>query len=229
MSYILDALRKADAERELGRVPGLNAQPLPNAAAGIDRFDEDDDAASAERRQSASRWWPLAAGAALAAVGLGAAGWTMLRGAEPAVPLVAATPPVPAPAPPPVPPAPSPTPATPEPAAPRAATASPAPAAAPNRSEPRPEPRQAPVRPAPRPAAAAVPPLEALEPGVRAGLPTFSVGGAVYSRDPASRMLIINGVISREGDALAGGVMLERIGPRLAVLRRDDVRFSIRY
>jgi general secretion pathway protein B len=29
MSYILDALRRADAERERGRVPGLHAQPAP--------------------------------------------------------------------------------------------------------------------------------------------------------------------------------------------------------
>ncbi|MDE2627051.1 MAG: hypothetical protein KGL99_07865, partial [Burkholderiales bacterium] len=28
MSYILDALRKADAERERGTVPGIHAQPM---------------------------------------------------------------------------------------------------------------------------------------------------------------------------------------------------------
>lgn len=28
MSYILDALKRADAERGRGQVPGLNAQPL---------------------------------------------------------------------------------------------------------------------------------------------------------------------------------------------------------
>jgi general secretion pathway protein B len=32
MSYILDALRKADAERERGNVPGINAQPMFGAA-----------------------------------------------------------------------------------------------------------------------------------------------------------------------------------------------------
>ena len=29
MSYILDALRRAESERDRGRVPGLNAQPAP--------------------------------------------------------------------------------------------------------------------------------------------------------------------------------------------------------
>ncbi|MFO1267813.1 MAG: hypothetical protein U1F67_14180 [Rubrivivax sp.] len=29
MSYILDALRRAESERERGQVPGLHAQPVP--------------------------------------------------------------------------------------------------------------------------------------------------------------------------------------------------------
>ena len=33
MSYILDALRRADAERERGAVPGLHAQPVPPVSA----------------------------------------------------------------------------------------------------------------------------------------------------------------------------------------------------
>src|SRR5262245_25453192 len=32
MSYILDALRRADAERERGAVPGIHAQPVPAIA-----------------------------------------------------------------------------------------------------------------------------------------------------------------------------------------------------
>jgi general secretion pathway protein B len=34
MSYILDALKRADSERERGTVPGLHAQPAPLAASG---------------------------------------------------------------------------------------------------------------------------------------------------------------------------------------------------
>ena len=37
MSYILDALRRADAERQRGGVPGLHAQPAAPAPAGADR------------------------------------------------------------------------------------------------------------------------------------------------------------------------------------------------
>jgi general secretion pathway protein B len=74
-----------------------------------------------------------------------------------------------------------------------------------------------------------VPTLEALDPAARSTLPALSIGGAVHSADPASRMLIVNGILAREGDTVAGGLLLERIGPRSAVLRRGDLRFSIRY
>ena len=68
MSYILEALRKADAERERGSVPDLQSQLLPGAAV--------DDDTEAPRR--ARRWWPgavvgvlLLAAAALWWVGTG--------------------------------------------------------------------------------------------------------------------------------------------------------------
>lgn len=35
MSYVLEALRRAEAERHRGRVPGLDAQPLPDPQAGL--------------------------------------------------------------------------------------------------------------------------------------------------------------------------------------------------
>lgn len=35
MSYVLEALRRAEAERHRGRVPGLDAQPLPPPEAGL--------------------------------------------------------------------------------------------------------------------------------------------------------------------------------------------------
>ena len=37
MSYILDALKRADAERERGHVPGLHSQGTPAPAAGATR------------------------------------------------------------------------------------------------------------------------------------------------------------------------------------------------
>ncbi|MGL6112794.1 MAG: general secretion pathway protein GspB [Rubrivivax sp.] len=70
MSYILEALRKADAERERGAVPNLHAQGLPGGAA--------EDPAEASYR---ARWlWP-ALGAAAVLIGLAA--WQVLSRNQP--------------------------------------------------------------------------------------------------------------------------------------------------
>jgi general secretion pathway protein B len=70
MSYILDALRKADAERERGSVPGLHTQPVRTVSAQ----------APAPRRGVPLTW--VAAGSAV--VVAGALGWAWsLRGGEP--------------------------------------------------------------------------------------------------------------------------------------------------
>ncbi|MFZ3140639.1 MAG: hypothetical protein WA147_08620, partial [Polaromonas sp.] len=120
MSYILDALKRADAERERGAVPGLQshhaAAPAPQGGHG-----------------PRNRVWLAAAAVVVVVLGGMAAGvwfWKMpassvrLAAVQPAV---VATPPVAAPLTPPVPmPAPAPIPAAPPAvAAPRAALSSP--------------------------------------------------------------------------------------------------------
>jgi general secretion pathway protein B len=81
MSYILEALRKADAERERGAVPDLNSQLLPDAPPG----DE-----TQERR--APRWLWTVLIAALVLGGVWAGSW--LRGqAAPEVAVAPAPPP----------------------------------------------------------------------------------------------------------------------------------------
>ncbi len=99
MSYILDALRRADAERQRGAVPGLNAQaPAPP---------QGDHAAPGRGVPFA---WVLAGSLTLLA--LAAAAWLIGRGAAPAAgPIaapIAATSVAPAPAPAVAPPAPAP-------------------------------------------------------------------------------------------------------------------------
>lgn len=143
MSYVLDALRKADAERERGAVPGLHAQPvLPPAS---------DDGGG-----SAARLGPWVGGAV--AVGAAAVAWWML-GSDPAPAVVATAPvaavPAPAPAPGPAPanataPVTAPAPATARAPAPAAALP---PAPAPLALPPIPPPPPAAPPPAPRPVA----------------------------------------------------------------------------
>ncbi|MFZ2652317.1 MAG: hypothetical protein WA210_19640, partial [Burkholderiaceae bacterium] len=72
MSYILDALRRADSERERGAVPGIHAQPVPL------RSDEQFAA------PSTPPWvWILSACGALL---VGALFWALIRAEAPATP-----------------------------------------------------------------------------------------------------------------------------------------------
>ena len=219
MSYILDALRRSQAERERGQVPGLNAQAAP-----------------AETPPPAPRRGALLAAAGLLAAALLAvfSGWLWQRqpaakAEVPAAALVRTAPPTPLPSPAPLPalpivvsapPAPPPTtvPMTTPTAAVRTAPAPPA-APAPTTAVT----AQPPSAPSPQ---AAVP-LSSLTPEQRRELPPLAVSGSIWSDSPASRFIIVNGQVVREGEAAAPGVMLERIGPKAAVVRWRDWRIEL--
>lgn len=210
MSYILDALRRADAERERGGVPGLHTQAMPETG--------DDDAPAPRRGLAPWQWLAIGLTGGLAV----AVAWTW-RGDE-------------AP-----PPAPTPLPVQPAPAPPTAAVPSlPAPPPAAPQAAPVAPVAIAPMRAAPPPASAPTAPLAAapaapqrvgslaeLPPDARAGLPPLAFGGSIYSSTPANRLLIVNGQLMHEGDALAPGVMLEQIRPKAAVLNIRGQRYEI--
>lgn len=226
MSIILDALRRADAERERSRgtVPGLHDQvDLP---APVSRS-VDDAADSAERRPP---WTLLAVVAVLVLTAL--AWWlrTSQRPAPPA-PVAVAEQPRPMPPPPAVLTAPPPAPAavavdpTPPPVvAPAARVATPLPPL-----RPAPAPKVADEAPAPPPAARALPRYQDLPGATRAELPTLTLGGAMVSDSPGGSVLVINDQLMREGDSVVPGLLLERIGPKSARLRWKDQRFELPY
>ena len=217
MSYILDALRQADAERERDPARGIHAQPgalQPRAGAG------------------GVRVWPwVGAVAGLAVV----AAFVFWRPAPPAVVTPVAgpvTPSAPAPVAPPanapavpageVQPAAPPMPVAPIAAAP---TARPAPAASA---------AQAPVAASPPSAAAAaaaerVVAFADLPPDVQRELPKLAINGGVHSENAAQRMLIVGGQVMLEGAELAPGLVLEQIRPKAAVLRFRGMRYSVPY
>ncbi|UUZ70922.1 general secretion pathway protein GspB [Polaromonas sp. P1(28)-8] len=229
MSYILDALRKADAQRERDPAQGIHAQPLQMSA--LD---------PPEGHQS--RLW-LGGAAVIGAGLLAVAAWQLAGPAAPPV-AVSVAPPVahlpaaeagiaPAPAvirPPPVPmaapalPATEVLPAAPLPAAPVA------PAAAPLREARKPAPALAASSPAP---AAAAPDrllsVNELPADVQRDLPKLAISGGVYSANPAQRMLIVNGQVVGEGAEPAPGVVLEQIRARTAVLRYRGYRYAVAY
>ena len=225
MSYILDALKRADADRDRQRatVPDLHAQS--------DAYPFREPAAS-----SAPRWW--LGGAALAALGIAGLAWWLLGASD--APVAAAPPvavaanvPLGVPA---AQPAPQPAAVTPAAAVPGpAATAPPVvlPAAAPSPSPP-PQPRPEPRRPSPVPAPvpAAVPPermplYAALPAAVRSQMPALSVNGSVYSRTRGSRIVILNGQVFREGDRPTEGLVVEEIRLKSSVLSIRGTRFEL--
>ena len=250
MSYILDALRRADAERERGSVPSLHAQSVQTMGS-----DE------APPRKGKPMVW-VVAGLSLALIA--SIAWQFMgrdaprdtprdaadvnlaqgpsagQGTPPSVqpqpallavpsspkpPVRSELPPVPA-APPPA-PAPAPAPATspvPNTSTPATKPANPATAGTSATS------RTAAATPAPAASAnVRIPTQDELPEDIRRQLPKFAVGGSIYSSSPASRFLILNGQIFHENDKVMPELVLEEIKLKAAVLRFRNQRFSISY
>jgi general secretion pathway protein B len=243
VSYILDALRRADAERERGAVPSLQSQQHTII---------EDDAATARPRSLV--WAVVALALALLAV----LGWNLLGGGTPPPPRApiegSITTPVPTPLPP-LQPAPAlPTATAPAvPAAPaqpaQTATANTAPTLQPavtptaastsrttadarRAAPPPPAKRVAATAPATHGAAGATaePRVYAqseLPEEIRRDLPKIAFNGSSYSGDAASRMVMINGQVFHEGDRLGPDLVLERIRLKSAVMSFKGWRYEV--
>lgn len=222
MSYILEALKKAQAERQLGNAPTIHA---PTAhIVPVTR---------ASRRPV---MYVAVAAVALFAVGLNA--WRQ-SGPAPAAPSVAS---VPAPA----------VSAPPAPAQPAAPAPAPQVALLPEppdaRPATKPEPPARPAartttqaRPAPLPAAAPAPvsapaPAEDTTRGfndlpeqVRREVPKVVFGGYIYSPNPADRLLLVDKMLRREGEEVAPGLLLEKLLPNAAVMNYRGQRYRVPY
>ena len=70
-----------------------------------------------------------------------------------------------------------------------------------------------------------IPRLSELPESLRRELPRLVISGSVYSDNPASRFVMVNGEVMREGASLGADLVLERIGPRELVLRFKGQRF----
>jgi general secretion pathway protein B len=216
MSYILDALRKADAQRMRDPARGIHAQA--SVAAVV----------TAARPRRSELW--LAGAAAI--VILVAAAWLWRSREDTAAPVVVAASPALAVA---APPAASVLPAAPPVviAAPEVRRAAP-PAAPPKLPLPAVQQPAATAPPALVASAAAAPAersyrLAELPADVRQALPKFTVSGGVYSVNVAQRMLIVNGQVFNEGSEIAPGVVLEQVQPHSALLKFRGVRIAQPY
>lgn len=252
MSYILDALKRADADRERGQVPSLHSQnPLPVA--------ED---TSRRGRIAAGLGLTLVAIVALAVFWFHSAGQTAAPSPIPANdPQPAADTSVAQPGPaavasatasvlPPLhpPPAPilAPEPPIPQPTSSRMAHLAKASTEGengtvdsedlvdtedPDAKDPTTHTGPAPVLlpPPPKPA-----PKRAVQASTtataHAGLPPgITVSGASYSENPEHRMLIVNGKVVHEGEDIQPGLRVEAIGAHTAVLKHNGIFYNIRY
>ena len=215
MSYILDALRKADAERDRGNVPGIHAQPSFGGAMPT-------------RAQPAAKPWLWLAAGALAVLIMVTLAWYLM---SPSPNAAVSTPPMPvatAPvvsAPAPVAPAPV--------AAPPLQSALPKPEVAPIVRKPRPAPPQDSVATLAEPKAAAtgekVYTVAELPDDIRRQLPNVAVGGSMYSPKPADRILIINGQVLHEGDRISPDLLLLQIRSKGALLNFKGYRYTIAF
>ncbi|HEX7810271.1 MAG TPA: general secretion pathway protein GspB [Burkholderiales bacterium] len=215
MSFILDALRKSDQQRQRGTPPTLLAAQEPTTAT---------------RRPGFLVYGLLA----VVLVGAGVViGWLRPWQSEqraPATPEIAAAKPTesaplqatpPEPAPPPPASVPQPQPAPPVQTTPSLSRPSESAPAEPQQQKPKPPARVKLEKEIPAPsadiaqadAAAELPvtPMEALPLPIRQSLPAMTISFHAYSAKPENRMVGINNRILREGDDLAPGLQLEQI------------------
>jgi general secretion pathway protein B len=227
MSYILDALRKADAQRERDSSRGIHAHPTPPGAG---------------MNSGMPPMW-LWGGIGVLVVAAAVGGWYMSRAkSSPAVTSpVAISPAAMRPAAPVIATAPAPIPQL---QAPQAAAA---PAVAPAPPPPlvgrlppttglhviTPQPRARTEAPQPAAPSAVAAPSTTAAPSSVAGLPPdaprVAISGGVYSPSPAQRMLIVGGQVFNEGSEIAPGLTIDEIKPRTAVLKFRGARYTVAY
>ena len=233
MSYILEALKKAQAERQLGNAPTLHAPQVQAAQPGV----------AASRKPlviglgagalvvalGALLVWQrmpvstptTAGGAAMPAVAVAAAG----PAAVPAAPasalrtaagsasdtLEVSAPPVPEPA---------------------SASARPShAAAAPTHAAPARAPAMAEATaPAAAPAPEdSLPYLRQLPDTIQRDIPRVTFGGYMYSANPADRLLLVDKALRHEGEEVGPGLVLEKLLPKAAVMNFRGIRYRVAY
>lgn len=240
MSYILEALKKAQAERQVGELPTIHAPQLQEVKTGS---------------PGAALRKPVFV--ALGGMSLALAVLSVLLWRQPAsapAPAVPQAPPLPAPVaalPAPVPqiipvpvPAPVPTPvsvpqAAPLPAPVVAVVAPPAVVATVAKAKPAPLPKPvAASPPAPAPVTARAPEaavdeavlnLRDLPEPIQRQIPPVVLGGYMYSKNPADRLILIDKVLRHEGEEVAPGLTLEKLQAKSAVFSYKGYRYRLPY
>lgn len=229
MSFILDALKKAESERLLGDLPGIHTQqlvqPLQSGVSG---------------RWQRPGWLALCLAVAILCV----LAWQMStpRGQSTTLPAALSTPPVVAIAPAvaasivpsreaPLLEAPLRMPVITEILVP---PAMPKPVVTEKKEAPLkpvvkniPVPAQVPKKSVPVVAAASAIGMTDLPPAIQRELPPLAISGSMYSTNPADRMLLVDKRMLHEGDEIVAGLVLDTILQKGAILRYKGYLFQI--
>jgi general secretion pathway protein B len=227
MSYILEALKKAQAERQLGNAPTLHAPTLQSA-----------ESASSSARFSMPMLWAVLGMAVVIGV-------LLVLVWRPSAPVAAPAQPAASPATavvtaaraaPSEPVAPTPLPAPvadlPQSVANLARASAPEPLLAPPQPQPQAQ-ASAPAKPtAGNPASTSDEPvvnLRDLPEPIQRAIPPVTVGGYIYSKNAADRLLLVDKVLRHEGEEVAPGLLLEKLQPKEAVFNFRGYRYRIPY
>jgi len=81
-----------------------------------------------------------------------------------------------------------------------------------------------PVRPAEK---QDIPAISQLPANLQASIPAINIAGHIYADAPGGRMVMINGRIAHEGDAVASGLVLDAITPDGVILKFKETRFHM--
>jgi general secretion pathway protein B len=203
MSYILDALQRADAERERGGVPSLHTRPIGTVVGATGK-------GSGIRKGTG-----LAIAGGLILTLAAAGGWMWMGNPQPAAVEIAA----------------------PTQVAPRAiAIAAAVPAFAPAATSAQP-PKPLPSAPSAAPqrlasgtakvSASPAPLLGELPEDLRRQIPALGITGAVYSDNPAQRLLLVNGQVLAQGSQAAPDVTLVEIRSTHSEFSFRGTRFRV--
>lgn len=71
--------------------------------------------------------------------------------------------------------------------------------------------------------------LRELPEHLQRSIPPLSVGGYIYSANPAERSILLNNRLVREGEQITSGLTLEKMMPKEAVLNYQGQRFRLSY
>ncbi len=209
MSIILDALKKAETERHLGKLPSLHSPSSTATRSG----------AASTHKLTVALWLGGATAGLLVAAG---AGWLYWNEGAPAQKAALVLPhavvkvatadreiPVPPPLPAPL------------------VTIKPAQVAAAKAVQSAPPVSDKPATTASTPDKIVA--LTDLPPALQRELPALVIGGSMYSDNAADRMLLVDKRLLHEGDEAGPGIVLEKIMPKEAILRYRNARFRINF